>query len=319
MKRKIFCTLGPSSLNNHFLKFANNKIDLLRINMSHVDINNLDNLIKKIKNKTKVPICVDTEGAQIRSKVIQSKKIRYNKKFFINKDRGNFKIYPEEIFSKLKIKDTVFIGFDNLVGKIIKIDKKKITLKCLSAGLLETNKGIHVDRKIKINFLTKKDYKAIKIAKKNKINNFALSFTNNCEDIKKFNKLLPNKNKYFKIETREALKNFKKMTKIANFFLIDRGDLSREIKISQIPIAQRFLFKNKNKKTQIAVATNFLESMIKNPSPTRAEANDIFSSLEMGASALVLAAETAIGNYPKECVNFLVSIIKNFKKYKLLK
>ena len=59
--------------------------------------------------------------------------------------------------------------------------------------------------------------------------------------------------------------------------------------------------------------------MIKNPSPTRAEANDIFSSLEMGASALVLAAETAIGNYPKECVNFLVSIIKNFKKYKLLK
>ena len=80
MKRKIFCTLGPSSLNNHFLKFANNKIDLLRINMSHVDINNLDNLIKKIKiNKSS--ICIDTEGAQVRSKD-SIKKIRYNKKFF---------------------------------------------------------------------------------------------------------------------------------------------------------------------------------------------------------------------------------------------
>lgn len=317
MKKKIFCTLGPASLNKDFLKFANNKIDLLRLNMSHININGLEKLIKKIKSQTKVPICIDTEGAQIRSKVNVSKKIRYNKKFFIYKRRGNFRIYPEEIFSKLKTNDIVSIGFNNLIGKIIKISINKITLKCLSAGLLEANKGVHINnRKIKINFLTKKDFEAIKIAKKNKINNFALSFTNNCEDIKRFNKLLPNKNKYFKIETKEALRNFKKMTKIANFFLIDRGDLSREVEISQIPIAQRFLFKNKNKKTQIAIATNFLESMIINPSPTRAEANDIFNSLEMGASALVLAAETAIGKHPKQCVNFLTSIINSFKKYK---
>ena len=69
-------------------------------------------------------------------------------------------------------------------------------------------------------------------------------------------------------------------------------------------------------KNQIAIATNFLESMIKNPTPTRAEANDIYNSLEMGASALVLAAETAIGKYPISCVNFLLSIIKNFNKKK---
>ena len=89
------------------------------------------------------------------------------------------------------------------------------------------------------------------------------------------------------------------------------------MEISKIPVAQRFIFKNKNKKNRVAIATNFLESMIKNPSPTRAEANDIYNSLEMGAFALVLAAETAIGKYPIRCVNFLLSIIKNFNKNKI--
>ncbi len=318
MKKKIFCTLGPATLNRKFLKFTNRKIDLLRLNMSHVKLNSLDKLIKKIKKITKVPICIDTEGAQIRTKVLVSKKLRTGQKFYIHKNNGNFKVYPKEVFSKLKLKDNILIGFDNLSGKIIKVESDKIILKCLSSGLLETNKGIHVqNRRIKINFLTNKDFKAIEIAKKNKIKNFALSFTNNCEDIEKFNKLLPNKVKYFKIETKEALRNFRQMTKITNYFLIDRGDLSREVEISKIPIAQRFIFKNKNKKNQVAIATNFLESMIKNPTPTRAEANDIYNSLEMGASALVLAAETAIGKYPISCVNFLLSIIKNFNKKKI--
>ncbi len=317
-KKKIFCTLGPATLNPKFLKFSNKKIDLLRLNMSHVRLNKLDKLIKKIKTISKVPICIDTEGAQIRTKVILKKRIRVGQKFFINKKKGNLKVYPTNVFSKLRLSDKILFGFDNLSGKIIKIQNNKITLKCLSSGLLETNKGVHIkNRRININFLTDKDYKAIEIAKKNNIKNFALSFTNNCEDIKKFNNLLPNKVKYFKIETKEALRNFKKMTKIGNFFLIDRGDLSRDIEISKIPIAQRFIFKHKSKKNQVAIATNFLESMIKNPYPTRAEANDIYNSLEMGASALVLAAETAIGKYPIRCVNFLLSIIKNFKKSKI--
>ena len=219
MKKKIFCTLGPATVNSKFLKFSNGKVDLLRLNMSHVKLNSLDKLIKKIKKISKVPICIDTEGAQIRTKVLISRKLRQGQKFHIFKNSGNFKIYPEEVFSKLKLHDTILIGFDNLSAKITKIEGNKIILKCLSSGLLEANKGVHVqNRKIKINFLTHKDFKAIAIAKKNNIKNFALSFTNNCEDIKKFNSLLPNQTKYFKIETKEALKNFRQMTKITNFF-----------------------------------------------------------------------------------------------------
>ena len=138
------------------------------------------------------------------------------------------------------------------------------------------------------------------------------------QDIKKFNKLLKIENKIFKIETKNAVKNFNKIIKYGNNFLIDRGDLSKEISIEKIPVAQRVLFKIKKKfkNKNIYVATNLLESMILNNLPTRGEANDIFNSLEMGADGLVLAAETAIGKYPIETVMFLKKMIKSFQKSK---
>ena len=115
-----------------------------------------------------------------------------------------------------------------------------------------------------------------------------------------------------------ACKNFKKIIMHADNFLIDRGDLSKDVKIENIPIVQRNLFgiKNKIKNKNIYVATNLLESMLKNNFPTRGEANDIFNSLEMGANGLVLAAETAIGENPMSSVKFLKQMIKTFKRSK---
>ena len=168
-----------------------------------------------------------------------------------------------------------------------------------------------------MNYLTEKDIQAIKIARENKIKNFALSFTNTAEDVKKFNTLLDNKVKIFKLETKSALKNLKQIIKFGKNFLIDRGDLSKDISIEQIPVAQRKIIKvsTKNNKN-VYVATNFLESMINNNIPNRGEVNDIYSTLEQGAKGLVLAAETAIGKNPEECVNMLRKIIKVYLKNK---
>ena len=114
--------------------------------------------------------------------------------------------------------------------------------------------------------------------------------------MKKFKNILASENKIYKIETRKAIKNINSIVKNGEQFLIDRGDLSKETSLEEIPLIQRNIFnvskKYKNKK--VFVATNLLESMMYNNYPTRGEANDIFSSLEMGASGLVLAAETAI-------------------------
>ncbi len=318
-KIQIICTLGPSSINKKFLKFAkSNGVSLLRLNMSHLSTSSLKSSIKFIKRNSKIPICIDTEGAQIRTKVRKSKFIKLNKKIKIERSKGNFSLYPENIYEKIKINDILNVGFDNLKVKVISV-KSKLICNVISAGKLENNKGVHLEnRKIKIDYLTKKDIEAIKIAKNLKIKNFALSFTNSVNDIIKFNKLLSKENKIFKIETLNACKNFRKIIKYANNFLIDRGDLSKDIKIENIPIAQRDLFKikNRNKNKNIFVATNLLESMLKNNYPTRGEANDIFNSLEMGANGLVLAAETAIGNNPIGSVKFLNQMIKTFKKSK---
>ena len=319
MKKKIeiFCTLGPASLNKNFLNFAKNKVDLLRLNMSHIEIKNLKKTINFIRSYTKTPICIDTEGAQIRTKVKISKFFKTGQKFKIYNHSNTINLYPQEIYYKLKNNDVLNIGFEDLKAKIIQKNIRYITLKVLSSGKIDNNKGVHIEnRNINLNFLTKKDLQALEISKKLKIKNYALSFTNSYNDIQKFNKLLPKTNKIFKIESKKAIRSIDKIIKFGTNFLIDRGDLSKEISIENIPFVQRKIlkisrkFRNKN----IYIATNFLESMILNKYPTRGEANDIYNSLEMGAKGLVLAAETAIGRYPEKTVNFLKKMINSFKK-----
>jgi pyruvate kinase len=314
-KIKIICTLGPSSLNKNFLKFAKKKINLLRLNMSHLSIPNLIKAIKYVKKYTQIPICIDTEGAQIRTKTRKEKFFKINQTVTINNFDGPTSLYPESIYYQIKLNDILNIGFSNLRLKVIK--KNKIILcKVLSSGKFENNKGVHIEnRKIKLNYLTEKDLKAIEIGKKFKIKNYALSFTNSTYDIIKFNNLLKSKNKIFKIETSKAIKDFKSILKRGDYFLIDRGDLSKDVQIENIPLVQRNLFKlkKKYKKKKIYVATNLLESMVENSYPNRGEANDIYNSLEMGADGLVLAAETAIGKNPQESVLFLQKMIKVYQ------
>lgn len=319
MRIDIFCTIGPSSLNKKFLKFAKNKIDLLRINMSHVSIKSLKQQIKFIKKNSSIPICIDTEGAQIRTKIKKKKYYKKNKKLIISKYYGSTRFYPYSVFDKLKLKDKLELGFSGLEIEIKKKLLNRLICKVIKPGLLEKDKGVHVkNRRIKMNYLTEKDIQAIKIARENKIKNFALSFTNTAEDVKKFNTLLDNKVKIFKLETKSALKNLKQIIKFGKNFLIDRGDLSKDIGIENVPLAQRLIFKRSKKfrNINIAVATNFLESMITKPYPTRAEVNDIYNSLEMGAKGLVLAGETAMGKHPIECVKLLSKIISVFKSKK---
>jgi pyruvate kinase len=316
-KIKIICTLGPSSLNSKFLEFANKNIDLLRLNMSHLNISELNNHIKFIKKKTNCPICIDTEGAQIRSKYKKRKFYEKKSLLYIEKNKNNvLGLYPDDIQDKLKINDILNIGFEGLKVKIIKKNNKFLLAKVINEGYLEGNKGIHLEnRKIKLKCLTEKDVEAVEIGKMHNINNFALSFTNTLKDVKYFNELTGNKtNNIFKIETKQSINEFKKIIKEGNNFLIDRGDLSKDISVYKIPETQRKLIniKNKYKNKKVFIATNLLESMIVNNYPTRAEANDIYSCIEMGADGLVLAAETAIGKNPIECIRFVKEMINQF-------
>ena len=292
--------------------------------MSHLSIDQLKKNISFVKKYTNCPICIDTEGAQIRTKVKKRFFLKKNQKLIIKKNSNNdLFYYPDYVFDKIRNGDIFNIGFENLKIIIKKIYKKKnyIESKVISEGFLDTNKGVHLEnRQIRLNPLTIKDFDAIKVCKKLNIQNFALSFANSAHDVIFFNNLIKFKSKnIFKIETKRAVDDFRNIIKIGDIFLIDRGDLSKEISIFRIPEIQRKIIKIKNslanKNKKVYIATNLLESMISNNFPTRGEANDIYSSLEMGADGLVLAAETAIGKYPIDCVEFVKKMITQYNRY----
>ena len=330
MNVKIICTLGPSSFKKEVLSnFKKLGVNIFRINMSHTPINELEKKIKFLKSNKIKNICIDTEGAQIRSTKVKKKiYLKKNSQIKISNEENLssnkvINLYPKISFNQIKINSLIYIGFENLILKVIKknLIKNILIAKVINEGFLDSNKGVHTSSGIKLNPLTIKDINAIKIAKKNGIKYYAASFINKGKDLDIIKRYVgKNSIVISKIETKNALKNISLISKKSNALLIDRGDLSRYVPIDQIPIIQEgiasFL---KNKKKPLYVATNLLETMVKENNPTRAESHDIYSTLNQGVHGLVLAAETAIGKDPVECVKFLKRCINNNNKKKIIK
>ncbi len=325
MKTKIICTLGPSSFPAKILKqLKKQKIDIFRINLSHTKTKDIEKTIKYlIKNKLK-NICIDTEGAQIRTTSIKNKFLlkKYSKVKVYNDQKISTKkdihLYPKFNLLNLK-KGSIFeVGFNNLRLKVIdkNLNKKYLLCNVEKKGMLESNKGVHVNSNISLSPLTEKDEYAIKLGKKYNIKHYAISFVNSHLDLQMVRKLT-GKNAFIisKIETKNAVLNLNQISKYSNALLIDRGDLSRYVPIEKIPYAQEMIIKRSIiTKVPTYVATNLLETMIKESQPTRAESHDIYSTLKQGAKGLVLAAETAIGVSPIDCVKFLKRCIDNYYK-----
>lgn len=327
LKTKIITTLGPSSFNvkviNDFKKLG---VFLYRINLSHTSVSQLRSKIKFLKKLNVKNICLDTEGAQIRTTKIKQK--RYlNKgskiKVLVGNKISNKKkifLYPEFNLLSCKIGTKIFIGFDDLVLKIIKINQSDYSVigKVINPGFLDSNKGVHINQNIFLESLTNKDKKCIAIGVKNRIGYFALSFANSGKDVINLRKLIPYKaNIISKIETNNAINDLSSICDASNAILIDRGDLSRYVDLTKISYAQNYIIKiGHQKRKPVFIATNLLENMIKFSSPTRAECNDIYNALNQGVDGLVLAAESAIGNDPVKCVKFLSNSIKVFNSFK---
>ena len=331
MKHKIICTLGPSSLNkNTILKLKNLDVDIFRINLSHTNYSDLKSIIHFLKKLKIKNICIDTEGAQVRTTKVKNKifyKKNQNVKIYNSEIKSTYNkinLYPKFELNSCKINTIINIGFNNLTLKVLKVSHSFLNCKVITEGYLESNKGVHFSKNIKLPPLTEKDMKSINLAMNENIKFYAMSFVNNSSDILQIRKLIGKKSFLIsKIETLNSLKNLNKISKFSNALLIDRGDLSRYIEIETIPMIQEKIAKIiSKKKQQLYVATNLLETMIKDKQPTRAESHDIYSTLKQGVSGLVLAAETAIGNDPVSCVIFLKKCIKNYKlksKLKILK
>ena len=322
---EILATLGPSSLNEDTIKkLTDNGVTLFRINLSHTSVEKVAPTIETIQKYSDVPISLDSEGAQIRNRTMNNGSVILKKgdqikitSSNLSGDEKNISFTPNNVVGSLEIGDLMKIDFHSTAIRIIKKGTDNCIAEVEVGGKIGSNKAANLDRDIFLEPITPKDKEAINIGKKMGIVNYALSFANRQEDVTKMRNLIGNKSRLIsKIESKSGLLNLKAISEASDAILIDRGDLSRQVEIEKIPFLQRQIIAvAKYIDVPVFVATNLLESMIEQPTPTRAEVNDVISTLLMGADGLVLAAETAIGKYPCETIIMVQKLIKQFHRW----
>lgn len=323
MRTEILCTLGPSSMNDRVIsRLEELGVSMFRINLSHTKLEDVAGVIEYLTSRTRVPVCLDSEGAQIRTGDLAQKTIRVKDNDVVRchrrkvpGDGSAINFYPLDIVDALHVGDLISIDFNSVLTQVVTKGDGYVDIRVLHAGQIGQNKAVTVERDIPLPPLTAKDMSALTLGCRMGIRHVALSFANAGSDIDAIRSVV-GRDAFLisKIETVNGLRNIDSIAARSDALLIDRGDLSRQVPIEQIPAAQKAIVKRaKEANVRVYVATNLLESMITTGTPTRAEVNDIYNTLLDGVDGLVLAAETAIGKFPIDCVRMVVKLIHEFE------
>jgi pyruvate kinase len=324
--QNLYVTIGPSSFNKDTVKkLADAGATLFRINMSHTSLKVLESVIKSLQDWSNIPVCIDSEGAQVRNRVMKSNSEFFEKnsliKLYDNSemigDGSKMSLVPPGIVSQVQVDDQIKVDFDSVEMIVIDKSEQYLTAKVLTEGYVGSNKACDISRVLDLPALTEKDKIALDIAKSCLIKDFSLSFCNCSDDVIEMRNFLDKGDKVIsKIESILGVRNIESIAIESDELLIDRGDLSREVPIASIPFIQRSIIgKARAMNVPVNVATNLLESMINKRTPTRSEVNDVVSTLLMGANGLVLAAETAVGKHPLLAVSMIKELMNTTLHY----
>lgn len=318
-KIKILATVGPSSLKAETIQAMDQSgVDLFRVNLSHTSAADYPDVMKKIQSWTSTPVSTDTEGAQLRTGRMESGTVALKADSLVELSYDEVlgtartvPLYPRLDEQILRVGDILHVDFNSVAVQLIRVDGLRMTGHVITGGMVGSNKGIGVDRMVKLPFLTAKDREILTLARELGMKHFALSFASSGEHVREFRALFPYPiHLISKIESRIGIQNLSEICEESHEILIDRGDLSKEIAITRIAIAQKYIIKQAvSTGTPVNIATNLLDTMMAADLPSRAEINDITSSLFDGASGLVLAAETAIGKNPVKSVRLVRNVI----------
>jgi ATP sulfurylase len=296
-------------------------VSLFRLNLSHTPQNRIASTVDYVLSRTEVPLCLDTEGAQVRSGDLVDGRITLRENSLVNVHRHrvpgdphNINLYPSFILDHLEVGDVLTMD-DFVLVQVVEAHPDLAVMRVLCGGQLGQNKAVTVQRDIPLPALTPKDRKAVRIAKEMGLRHLALSFAHRAEDVDQIRgEFGGDAFVISKIECNAGLRNLEAIAAKSDALLIDRGDLSRQVPIEQIPKVQKAIIRSaKATGARVYVATNLMESMVTLPYPTRAEVNDVYNTLGDGADGLVLAAETAVGKYPIGCASMLVRITREFE------
>jgi len=320
-RTKLIATLGPSSKDyetiNNMVKLG---VDAFRLNFSHGTLEEKKILIRYVrdissKNNTYIPIIADLQGPVVRIFTDNDIEIIEGRNYRFSYKKGYIRIMDEKIFLNVDIGDILLVDDGKIRFKVIRRDKEHIDAKALVNGILHNKKKIFIkDKFISHEALTDKDINDLSFAIKNKVEYIALSMVNSPDDIKilreKVDELGGSQWILAKIESPGGVDNVNEIAQVSDGLMVARGDLGQYYPLEKIPILQKKIVYEGNKRGKITiVATQILESMLNNQVPTRAEVTDIFNSVGERVDAILLTGETAIGKYPIEAVKWASKVL----------
>ncbi len=334
-KTKIVATIGPACSSHEVLKgLVEAGVDIFRLNFSHSTHEDHLEVIRKIAAindtyGTHVGILADLQGPKLRIGIVQEGGIPLVQgdliKFVNTKCEGNkervYMSYP--LFAQdVKIGEKVLCDDGKLVFQVVDTNKKdEVTLNTLHGGILKSNKGVNLpDTNVSQPSLTEKDRIDLAfILKQPQVNWIALSFVRKASDVTELKELIRQNGHLAKViskvEKPEAIKNIKEIIIASDAVMIARGDLGVEVPMERVPSIQKDIIKRCIQEAKpVIVATQMMESMITNPSPTRAEITDVANAVYDGTDAVMLSGETSVGDHPIEVVKAMNKILFEAEK-----
>jgi len=331
-KTKIVATLGPASNSLEIImEMITTGLDVCRINFSHGAHEIHDQTIKNIREADKrlgthTSILADLQGPKLRVGVIKGDNLmleegaevifttieeKKSDKLFIN--------YPE--FARdVEVGERILLDDGKLSLEVIYTDNKsQVKAKVVHGGILRSNKGVNLpNTRISLPCLTEKDLEDLDFVLDRDVDWIGLSFVRSARDIIELKHIIKAKEKHTrvvaKIEKPEAIDDIVDIVAETDAIMVARGDLGVEIPLQNVPLIQKMLVNKglKNAKPVI-VATQMMESMIENYTPTRAEVNDVANAVLDGADAVMLSAETSVGKYPVRVIEVMNKIVKQIE------
>jgi pyruvate kinase len=320
-KTKIIATIGPSLMSQKKIdKIIDQGANVLRINFSHGTLEDHENVINWIKSSNKkVAIMQDIQGPKIRTGdseantvLEKSKSVKIvNGNLISNSETICIKY--EDLFKDINIDDRVLIDDGSIVLKVQNKTDESLEALTLVGGELRDNQGVAFpDSNLSVSAITPKDIEHLKFGSKHDVDYVAVSFVRNADDIKSVKKLIPSDIKVIaKIELKSALENIDDILSEADGVMVARGDLGVQLPLEEVPFIQKQILDATNSLGKISItATEMLQSMKTSYRPTRAEVTDITNAILEGSDAVMLSAETSIGNHPERVVEVMSSICR---------
>jgi len=333
-KTKIICTLGPATAGDDVLRqLMENGMSTARLNFSHgtqEEHKTTADRVKRIRDELGMPVALllDIKGPKIRLKKFENgqAEVKEGDIFTLTSDEITGTTHAVSVTYKnlpmdVNPGDTLLIDDGLISMKVMKKNSRNIECRVTNGGILKNGKGVNVPGvKIKLPYMSDNDRKDILFGIENDFDFIAASFVRDAECVKEVRKILDDNGGgaikiIAKIENREGIDNIEEILRVSDGIMIARGDMGVEIPFEELPAIQKDIIRKCNLKGKpVVTATQMLDSMIRNPRPTRAETTDVANAIYDGTDAIMLSGETSVGEFPVEAVKTMSKIAVEAEK-----